>query len=229
MGLWPPCRACWRPEKAPATGLWIILDLSSTGADIGADTSAQTMPVSMFYTRYAKSSSLGPPGAGPCPTTMCSDAPDAARLAPHEPRPAAPCRTRMLTHQPARPAASPAPRAPAPPRAAPPPRRATRGKDPAAEANFLCSDDVRNSRTACIPTIPSIRMHEDARARHGTGRDHRGFSPGCHWGSRHTTDPRAPPLALCSQTNDCSHHDRPTDRYQHDRDRGHPGHQRERA
>ena len=36
MGLWPPCRACWRPEKAPATGLWIILDLSSIGADIGA-------------------------------------------------------------------------------------------------------------------------------------------------------------------------------------------------
>ena len=37
-------------------------DLSSTGADIGADKSAQAMPVSMFYTIYAKSSPLGTPG-----------------------------------------------------------------------------------------------------------------------------------------------------------------------
>ena len=98
-------------------------------------------------------------------TLMHSDAPDAARLAPHKPRSAAPCRTRMLTHQPARPAASPALRAPALPRAAPPPRRATRGKDPEAEANFLCSDDVRNSRTACIPAYICMNMHGACPAR----------------------------------------------------------------
>ena len=50
MGLWPPYRACWRPEKAPAAGFWIILDLSSTGADIGADNSAHVVRGSMFYT-----------------------------------------------------------------------------------------------------------------------------------------------------------------------------------
>ena len=62
-------------QWAPATGLWIILDLSSTGADIGADTSAQAMPVSMLYTRcYATSSSLTPPHlwAGPRPLTRSS-------------------------------------------------------------------------------------------------------------------------------------------------------------
>ena len=50
-GLWPRYRACWRPEKAPAAGLWIILDLSSTGADIGADISAHVVRGSMFDTR----------------------------------------------------------------------------------------------------------------------------------------------------------------------------------
>jgi hypothetical protein len=58
MGLWPPCSACWRPEKAPATRLWIMLDISCTGADVGADTSASAMSVSIFNARRKTVSSL---------------------------------------------------------------------------------------------------------------------------------------------------------------------------